>query len=180
MSEKRWQETLMHAILEYDTPQFEALLQLGRCTNFVQVNRQIEAETPLSLAISRASERVPLLLKHNADPNLIVGQRYSGQPFGWTPVSPVLLALEHHHQAGMEEVYIALRKAGGKLYGYPVDEHELKTGQDWLRDAPKKIQSRLEFKKLGAIHEQWEAAYQKQSLQSVTEETISPIKRLKI
>lgn len=181
MSEKRWEETLIHAITEYDTPQFELLLKAGRCTNFSFMNKNIESETPLTLAISRRRERVPLLLQSKADPNTLVGQRYSAQPFNWVPVSPILLALENHTQPGMDQVYIALRNAGGKLYGRPVNEDKLKTGQEWLRDAPKKIQSRLEFKKLSAIHEQWEAEYQKLAVQKAIENVhTTTTKRLKI
>lgn len=180
MSEKRWKETLMHAIIEYDTPQFEALLKLGRSTNFVVMNKRIESETPLSLAITRARERVPLLLQANANPNTLLGQRYSANPFGWVPVTPVLLALEHHAQPDMDQVYIALRKAGGKLYGRPVNEDKLKTGQEWLRNAPEKIQNRLNFKKLEAVYEQWEAAYQNVKIHDAIEPAQPPIKRLKI
>lgn len=181
MSEKRWQETLIHAITEYDTPQFELLLKAGRRTNFSFMNKKIESETPLTLAIKRTHERVPFLLQSKANPNTLVGQRYSAQPFNWVPVSPILLALENHTQPGMEQVYIALRKAGGKLYGHPLNEDKLKTGQEWLRDAPKKIQSRLEFKKLESVHEQWEAEYQKSAVQKAIENVHTPpTKRLKI
>jgi len=180
MSEKRWEETLIHAITEYDTPQFEALLKLGRNTNFVVMNKKIESETPLSLAITRARERVPLLLQAKANPNTLLGQRYSGNPFGWVPVSPLLLALEHHTQSDMDQVYIALRKAGGKLYGQSVNEDKLKTGQEWLRNAPEKIQSRLKFKKLEDVYEQWEAAYQNAKIHDAIGPTHPAIKRLKI
>lgn len=180
MSEKRWEETLIHAITEYDTPQFESLLKLGRNTNFVRINRQIESETPLSLAITRARERVPLLLQAKANPNQFLGQRYSGNPFGWVPVTPVLLALEQHTQTDMDQVYIALRKAGGKLYGHPMNEDKLKTGQEWLRNAPEKIQNRLKFKKLETLYEQWEAAYQNVKMHDSIEPIQTPTKRLKI
>lgn len=180
MSEKRWQETLIHAITEYDTPKFESLLKLGRNTNFIVMNKKMESETPLSLAIARACERVPLLLQAKSNPNTLVGQRYSGNPFGWVPVTPVLLALEHHTQPDMDHVYIALRKAGGKLYGRPVNEDKLKTGQEWLCNAPEKIQNRLKFKKLEAIYEQWEAAYQNMKIHAAIELTQLPTKRLKI
>lgn len=180
MSEKRWEETLIHAITEYDTPQFEALLKLGRNTNFVVMNHKIESETPLSLAITRVHERVPLLLQAKANPNALLGQRYSGNPFGWVPVTPVLLALEHHTKPNMDQVYIALRKAGGKLYGRPVNEDKLKTGQEWLRNAPEKIQARLKYKKLEDIYEQWEAAYQSVKIHDAIEPANPPTKRLKI
>lgn len=180
MSEKRWEETLIHAITEYDTPQFEALLKLGRNTNFVVMNKNMESQTPLSLAITRARERVPLLLQAKANPNTLVGQRYSGNPFGWVPVSPLLLALEHHTQPDMDQVYIALRKAGGKLYGQSVNEDKLKTGQEWLRNAPEKIQNRLTFKKLEAVYEQWESKFQNVKIHDVLEPAQRAIKRLKI
>jgi len=180
MSEKRWEETLMRALTEYDTPSFEALLKLGRNTNFTAINKKFESETPLSRAIVRERERVPLLLQAKANPNTLLGQRYPGNPIGWVPVSPVLLALEQHTQPEMNHVYIALRQAGGKLYGQSVNEHKLKTGQEWLRNAPEKIQARLKFKKLEAVYEQWEAEYQNIKIHEALDNPPTTIKRLKI
>lgn len=180
MSEKRWEETLMHAITEYDTPSFEALLKLGRNINFTAINKKFESESPLSRAIVRERERVPLLLQAKANPNILLGQRYAGNLLGWVPVSPVLLALEHHTQPGMNHVYIALRKAGGKLYGQSVNENKLKTGQEWLRNAAEKIQTRLKFKNLEDIYEQWEAEYQNAKIHDALENPSTTIKRLKI